>query len=325
MSRRRLSLFAAMSRRRLSAFAAVSRRRLPAFAAALTLLAACSPAGDARERIRVGVGSTHEQRVLAAVTALALDRAGMDPELRTDLGGTVGLRREAIGGGIDVFWDYTGAAWALGMGQQAPPADPGESYERVRRADEGSGLTWLQPSGANATLALFVRTADLPPENRPRGLAWLGAVLSRGGQRLCADSDFLRRRGGLEALAAAYGMDLERVAATAVPATEATAIKRAASGRCFAALATATSGEARRAGLVPVADELGVFPAFIVSPVARSDRVADVAELADVLEPVARVLDTDTLAGLNARAEAGERPEEIAADFLAAALPRTRQ
>ena len=217
-------------------------RRLLAALLGMVLLTSCSAGrDDDRPRVVVGAGSTTEQRVLAALTVLTLARAGLRAEVRDDLGGTVGLRREALAGGVDVFWDYTGAAWALGMGRQAPPSDPQASFERVRTADEDRGLTWLRPSSANATLALFVRTDDLPADERPNGLGWLGRQLGRSGRRLCADPDFIRRPGGLESLAAGYGMQLQRVNQTAVPARENDAIAEVAKGRCFAALATATA------------------------------------------------------------------------------------
>lgn len=292
------------------------RRWAAALLVGAVLVAACDRSdGGEGPRVVVGVGSTTEQRVLAALTVQALDAAGMAPEVRTDLGGTVGLRREALTGGIDVFWDYTGAAWALGMGQQAPPSDPQESFERVRRADQDNGLTWLDPSGANATLALFVRRDDLPAQDRPRGLPWLAGVLSSGEGTLCADPEFITRTGGLESLAVAYAIDVDRLTEAAVPAGEDEAIAAASSGRCFAALATATSGEARLAGLVPVVDDLMVFPAFVIAPVARSDRVAQIPGLAEALGQVTQRLDSEQLARMNAAAEDGEDPGDIAEEF----------
>jgi osmoprotectant transport system substrate-binding protein len=241
----------------------------------------------------------------------------MAPEIQSDLGGTVGLRREAIGGSIDVFWDYTGAAWALGMGQQAPPSDPEESFARVSRADEDNGLAWLSPSAANATLALFVRRGDLPPQGRPRGLAWLARELSAGQRHLCADGEFITRSGGLEALASAYAIDLERLTRMSIPASELAAIRGVASGRCFAGLATATSGQAVLAGLAPVTDDLMVFPAFTVAPVVRTERLEAVPAITDALATVTGALDTQSLARLNARVQQGEDPGEVAEEFLA--------
>lgn len=267
----------------------------------------------------LGVGSTTEQHVLAALTVVALDRAGIPTEVRTELGGTMGLRREAGRDAIDLFWDYTGAAWALGLGEHAPPADPNESYQRVRRADEDFGLEWLDPTTANATLALFVRTEDLPASTEPGGLTWLAGVLSGGEAALCADPDFIRRPGGLDALAEAYAIGRDRL--QLVGAAEELAIESVAAGDCFAGLATATSGQARLAGLHPVSDDLRLFPAFVIAPVARARALEQHEGLADALAPLVALLDTQSLALLNARVEEGDDPEDVAEDFFAATAP----
>ena len=296
---------------------AVMGQWLVAVSVLLALSGACvQPDQPDQPRIVVGVGSTTEQRVLAALTVAVLSDAGMATEVESDLGGTVGLRRAAISSDIDIFWDYTGAAWSLGMGQQAPPSDPEESFQRVSLADERNGLTWLPPSGANATLALFVRRGDLPPQDRPRGLSWLAGVLSAGDRHLCADAEFITRSGGLEALASAYAIDLERLTGASIAASEQAAIDGVASRRCFAALATATSGEARLKGLVPVTDDLMVFPAFTVAPVARTQRLEAVPELATVVETLTRTVDTAALAALNAQVENGRDPARVAEEFL---------
>lgn len=262
----------------------------------------------------IGAGSTDEQRVLAALTAQVLERSDVPVEIRPDLGGSRGLRRQALAAQIDLFWDYTGAAWTLGLREAAPPADPVESWERVRQADQDQGLRWLAASAANATFALVVREEDLPQAQARRSVGWLAGELSSGRHRLCADADFIARADGLPSLAAEYGIDT--VGMPVVAATEAEAIAAVRDGRCFAGLATATSGEAHAADLVPVADELRVFPAFVVAPVARSGSPADRPAVVEALRVVTGVLDTSTLARLNARAVAGQDPTVIATDFI---------
>lgn len=287
--------------------------RLGALLLAVALLAGgCD--GEETRPVVLGVGSTTEQQVLAALTVAALDEAGLTVEMRSDLGGTIRLRREALRGGIDVFWDYTGAAWALGMGEQAPPDDPGESFERVQRADEDRGLVWLGPTEANATLALFVRRNELPESG---GMTWLAGVLSSGEARLCADPDFVERPGGLDVLAEAYAIGRERLRVE--PADEEQAVAEVAAGRCFAGLATATSGLARSEGLAPVADDLQVFPAFVLAPVVREEALARHPEVEAALEPVIELLDTATLAELNAEVLEGADPEQLAGAALEAA------
>jgi osmoprotectant transport system substrate-binding protein len=298
----------------------VARRALAAAAGLLLVLVGCQTAQpeDAGPVVVVGVGSTAEQQILAALTVVAIGRVGITPEVRSDLGDTVSLRREAEQGGIDLFWDYTGAAWSLGLGQEFPPADPRESYERIAQADLDNGLVWLPATAANATLALFVRPEDLPPEPEPRGMSlWLAPILSSGQVRLCADPDFLQRPQGLAALAEVYSIDLNRLGL--VSAAEAEAVERAAAGECFAALATATSGHARALGLVRVADDRSppVYPpAFVVAPVARAG-VLEELDLAAALQPVIDRLDTEVLGALNAAVEEGADPGQLAEELLA--------
>jgi osmoprotectant transport system substrate-binding protein len=296
-------------------------KRWMALGVAVTALAAgCGPA-DATPALVIGVGSTDEQEVLAALAAEALRRADVPVEVRADLGGTLRLRRQALADEIDLFWDYTGAAWALGLGEAAPPADPIESWERVRQADMRHGLRWLEPTRANATLALVVRASDLPPPDTQRDLGWLASELSSGKRQLCADADFIARDGGLRALAEEYGID-----ATGLPTRPANAAEAVAAVRdrdCFAGLATATSGSARAAGLVPVEDVLRVFPAFVVAPVVRAESTADDPEVAAALRLVGEALDTATLAALNARVVEGEDPAAVASAFLTAVEERT--
>ena len=286
---------------------------------ALCLVLVGCTGSDPDTPIVVGFGPTVEQRVLAALTVEALQREGLAVDVRELEGQTTTLRRRARAGAIDLYWDYTGAAWALGLGERVPPAaDPLESYEQIRNADERIGLHWLTPTSANATLALFVRGEDLPPPDGDRSLAWLAGTLSSGGARLCADPEFLRSPAGLSALAVEYAINLDQVEQQ--PAAEEEAIASVAAGDCFAGLATATSGQAAVEGLVPVADVQSVFPAFVVAPVMPSENPVLRERVDAALAPVVRALDTPTLARLNAEVIAGGDPAAVAMSFIDAVM-----
>lgn len=300
---------------------ASARHRLPRWLVVVAVIAlavgglvsACAEAGAA-PRVVIAAGATAEQQLLAAIAHEAVRRAGVPVEVREGLGGTTGLRRQALADQVDLYWDYTGAAWTLGLRETAPPADPLESWERVREADADQGLRWLEASGANATFALVVRRADLPPSGGERGMGWLAGELSSGTRRLCADPDFLARADGLPSLAAEYGIDTDGMPRRA--ATEDEAVRAVRAGECFAGLTTATSGAARAADLVPVEDELRVFPAFVVAPVAREGSPADRSPVVEALRQVTAALDTPTLARLNAQVVGGQDPVDVAAQFL---------
>lgn len=285
-------------------------------AAAVGYTALAAPEEDA---VVVGVGGTTEQQVLAALTVEALESAGVPTRVVEESGGTTDLRVLALARDVDLYWDYTGAAWALGLRQQAPPAATRESFERVQQADAEQGLVWLGPTAANATLALFVRAGDLPAAPEERDLTWLSRELAGADRRLCADPDFVDRDQGLPALAAAYSIDLAQLETVRVD--EEGAVARVADGRCFAGLGTATSGLARAEGLVPVADELMVFPAFVVAPVVREGTLTSEPRVETALAPVVGLLGTDVLAELNAQVEGGAEPTDVAAAALGGGVP----
>ena len=294
-----------------------ARRRLVALGCTLALtlaLAACETAEPAPPvpEVVVGVGSTTEQTVLAALATVALEDAGFAVQVLDDLGGTRAVRGLATRSEIDVWWDETGAAWALGLRQQAPPADPVESYERVAEEDVGNGFTWLEPTAANATLAFLV-----PETQAALTLTDLSRTLSEGDRVLCAASDFVDRPEGLRGVAEVYSIDLD--ALTVRDADERQAIAGVAAGRCTAGLAAATSGAAAAAGLLPVQDDLGIFPAFVVAPVVRTEVLERHPRIARVLDPVAELLDTASLAGLAAQVDEGAESRAVAEGFLTAA------
>ena len=64
------------------------------------------------------------------------------------------------------------------------------------------------------------------------------------------------------------------------------------------------------------ADELGVFPAFVIAPVVREGSPADRRLVTAALERVSAALDTPTMARLNAQVAAGDDPSTVARGFL---------
>ncbi len=293
-------------------------RALPSLLAglltAVLLTVACTD-GSGRPEVRLGVGATVEQRALAGLTRVTLEELGLEVRVVPDIGDTVDVRAMMLDGDLDLYWDYTGAAWSLGLGRAQPSADPRESFEAVRAADVANGLRWYGPTQANATLALFVRAAERPADDAGT-MSWLAGQLATVPGGLCADEDFLNRPAGYAALADAYAIATTSV--STVAAGEAKAITSVASGECYAALATATSGTAVSAGLLPVIDDQGVFPAFVVAPVVREGGRADTEAITQALDEVSARIGTLDLAELNARVTAGEDPAEAAADLLGA-------
>lgn len=297
-----------------------------------SLLAGCRgggpgdrPSVDPAVTIRVGAWLQAEPQLLSATLAALLRADGLVAEV-VEFADARDARRALELEDVDVLPGYTGAAWLEVLERPDPPGNPATSFARVREADERRGLTWLRPRfeeggadtpPANATFAFFV----VGPPARDASLQTLSQLATRlaedPGARLCMDDEFVRRRDGREALFRAYGISAQRQDVAASPEDAVLAVRE---GECLAGLATTTDGSAWAAGLRPLADDLVVFPAFVLAPVVDQDAL-EVAGVARALAPFTAQLTSRLLARHNAAVLAGI-PVDRAAEDLAEVLRR---
>lgn len=259
--------------------------------------------------VRVGAGGDREAVLLAHVLADLL-RAHDIPVEIVSLGHARDVRQALELREVDVAPSYTGAVWLDDLKWADPPGDVVSSYERVAAADRRRGLIWLGASQANATFAFVVAG---PPS---RGAVLDGiddlalAVSTDPSARLCVDPDVAGRPDGLAEIARIYGFRDEVLAEQilAVPPEE--AVIGVTHGGCIAGLSTATDGRSWVAGLRPLHDRRGTFPAFAVGAVATERLVEERAEVVAALEAF-QELTTEMLASWNGRLVLGEPLEVV--------------
>jgi osmoprotectant transport system substrate-binding protein len=270
--------------------------------------------------VRVAGGPDAESTLLAHTMVATLARQGIEGEVVAF--GVARDARQAIElGEVDVRPAYTGEAWLEILGRADPPGDPRESFTAVRDHDERNGLLWLRPRfgegpdepPANATFAFVVTPTTTIAGVRT--MSQLAARLSEEPEaRVCVDREFGQRPDGLRAVLAAYSVRSDREFLAAGPQE---AVAGVVAGDCLAGLTTATDGAVWAAGLVPLADDLRVFPAFVPLPQLREEAVAERPAIRTAVAPMAAQLTTELLGGFNARILAGEPVEEAAADAAA--------
>jgi osmoprotectant transport system substrate-binding protein len=268
--------------------------------------------------VRVAGGPDAEATLLAHVLAAMLERSGMDAEV-VAFSSARDARQAIELGEVDLRPAYTGETWLETLGRADPPGDPRESYTAVRRHDEAEGLLWLRPrfgdgideAPANATFA-FVVAGPPAVDADLRTMSQLAARLSEQPEaRVCVDREFGSRPDGLRAVLAAYSVRSGREYLAADPQE---AVAGVLTGDCLTGLTTATDGAAWAAGLVPLVDDLRVFPAFVPLPQLRQDAVAARPEIRTAVAPMAAQMTTALLGGFNARVLRGEPLEQVAAD-----------
>jgi osmoprotectant transport system substrate-binding protein len=268
--------------------------------------------------VRVAGGPDAEAALLANVLVAMLTGNGIDAEV-VPFSSARDARQAIELGEVDLRPAYTGETWLETLGQADPPGDPRESFAAVRRHDEAEGLLWLRPrfgdgideAPANATFA-FVVAGPPAVDADLRTMSQLAARLSeQPDARVCVDREFGSRPDGLRAVLAAYSVRSGREYLAADPQE---AVAGVLAGDCVTGLTTATDGAAWAAGLVPLEDDLRVFPAFVPLPQLRQDAVTSRPEIRTAVAPMAAQLTTALLGGWNARVLRGEPLEEVAAE-----------
>jgi osmoprotectant transport system substrate-binding protein len=290
--------------------------------ALVPLFAGClAPSAVDAPVLRIGAGPDAESLLLAETAVVLLAARGIGSEV-VAFADARDSRRALELADVELRIGYTGESWLEVLGRPDPPGDAWRSITAVREHDLARGIVWLAPSGsgpgapglppANATFAFVVAgppsiDADL------RTVSQLAARLAeRPDARVCVDREFSERPDGLRAVLAAYSVRSDRPFVAADP-TE--AVLGVVEGACLAGLTTATDGLAWRAGLVPLVDDLAVFPAFVPLPQVRTDALALEPVLRAALAPLVGGLSTTELARANGRVALGEEPAIVAAEL----------
>jgi osmoprotectant transport system substrate-binding protein len=268
--------------------------------------------------VTVGGKEFTEQLVLCEVAAQALESAGASVDRSCGMSGTSSVRSALEGGGIDLYWEYTGTGWLTHLGESKIIDDPQQLYQQLDAEDtEQNGVTWLEPAPANNTYAVAVaeETAD------QLGLSTLSdyADVANGepeSASFCGAAEFFGRDDGWPGLQDAYGFQVPEgeVSELAAGAVYSSVDKRSpcAFGEVFA-----TDGRIAALGLTVLEDDKHFFPVYNPSVSIRADVLEENPDIEKVLAPVARALDDATLQKLNARVDVdGEAPEDVTKDWL---------
>ncbi|MCG5516497.1 MULTISPECIES: ABC transporter substrate-binding protein [unclassified Ectothiorhodospira] len=262
-----------------------------------------------------------EGAVLGQIILQRLEAGGIEVRDRLQLGGTSIVRGALNSGDIDIYPEYTGnGAFFFDMTDSDVWHDAGQAYATVRERDAENGLIWLTPADANNTWAMSVR-GDLARAHGLVTLEDLSRYLNDGGEfKLAASAEFVESEQALPAFQSAYGFKLRSDQLLVLSGGNTAATMRAAARQTSgvnAAMTYATDGGLQALDLVVLEDTLGVQPVYQPAPVVRQAVLEASPEIADLLEPVFRALDMETLQQLNGQvAVQGLSPQRVAADFL---------
>jgi len=275
---------------------------------------------QADEGVVIGSKEFTEQLILGQIAILALEYHGIPTVDETGLGGTVVVREAQERGDVDLFWEYTGTALITHLGFDEAITDPEECYRVVSETDlERNQLIWLDYTPFNNTYTIMMRQSD-SNELGIRTLSDLAAAINEGVDapspgvwNFATDHEYTIRDDGYPGLQELYGFEFEDVITMDLGITYG-ALR---DGDVVTAMGFATDGRIAAFELVNLVDDLNFHPVYNCSPVIRQDTLEEFPQIADILNPIARALDAETMSSLNMQVDIEERlPSEVAEEWL---------
>ncbi|WP_096439879.1 glycine betaine ABC transporter substrate-binding protein [Alteribacter populi] len=289
-------------------------------ATALLALAACgngeSEAGsDSKGDIVVGGKNFTEQYVLAKITSIYLQENGYNVEEAVNMGSEV-VREALENEQVDLYWEYTGTALVNYLGQE-PLSEDEEAYEVVKDMDlEENQIVWLDMADVNNTYTLMMRQED-SDKMGIHSMTDLASFINENPDELtfASDAEFATRSDGLPGAEEHYGFEFGSNNVNRMDAGLTYQALR--DGDVAVSMGFATDSRIKGFDLLNLEDDEDFFPAYNGAVTVREEILEEHPELEELLQPLAKSIDTETMTEMNYQVDIEQRNEsEVAREWL---------
>lgn len=264
----------------------------------------------------VGGKNFDEQLVLCHVTVAALESAGGAVTDRCNIGGTDVNRQALLSGDINIYWDYTGTAWASFFKETERIPDDNELYRRVAERDlQENQLVWLEKADFNNTYAFAVNGQKAQEANLNSMTDMANFIKSGQPGTVCVETEYNSRDDGLRGAQEAYGFEIPQ---DRLQVLDSGVIYEATNrGDCTFGLVFTTDGRIPGLGLKVLEDDKKYHVTYNAAPIIRKEVYDANPAVREVLAPIAGALDYNTMLDLNGKVSSyGQDPREVARTWL---------
>ncbi|WP_435317206.1 glycine betaine ABC transporter substrate-binding protein [Haloarchaeobius sp. TZWSO28] len=276
-------------------------------AAGLTSLAGCSAilgggGGGGSGTVTVSSKQFTEQEVLGYLAVEAL-KANTDANVQDEvgLGGSVTNFEALKSGQTDLYWEYTGTAWAT-----LPPkhskviTDPEEIYSKVQSEFESEyDITLLDRAPFNNTYVLIVREQwanDNGIESISDYVSW---AQNNTDHTMVMNAEFQERDDGWPGLVEHYGFGDTADQLTVKNVGSSLTYEVVGEGEATIGMGFNTNPKILKFDLQSLEDDKGFFPVYNPAPMVDQAVVEENPSIEEPLNEVANSLSTETIRGLN--------------------------
>jgi len=270
--------------------------------------------GDDRKSLRVGSKPFAESMILAEMIAQMAENAGIPVERSIPFGLTPKIMEAVKQNVLDVYPEYNGTSLTF-LGQ-APTSDGKASTAAVSALFKPLGLELTSKFGFSNDYAM-VMTTERAAELGVRTVQDLTRLSSVA---YAVDEDFVQRPAdGLQQMNRRYGITGAKTTTCPVGTEGKDKIVSALlDGSADVGELFMTDGQIAEYNLVVLEDNLGFFPVYEVAPLVRSDALASLSGLREVLEKLGGKITPAEMQAMNKAVDLdAQSAATVAATFLA--------
>lgn len=261
-------------------------------------------------RVVVGSKDFTESAILGEIVAQMLESRGVIVQRDFELGGN--LPHDALlAGRLDLYPEYTGTAYTAIL-KHPPVTDPRAVYDQVKKEyAEKFNVVVSEPLGFENTFAILVRGADA---RRLKLKTISDALPYARNWRAGFGQDFMPRADGYPGLAKAYGLKFAEQPREMDLSLTYIALS---SGQVDLIAGNSTEGRIAALDLFQLEDDRHYFPPYEAVYLVRSDSLARVPALSEVLGKLASAISTEEMRQLNHEVDANKRGQaEVVREWL---------
>ncbi|MDQ4038276.1 MAG: glycine/betaine ABC transporter substrate-binding protein [Actinomycetota bacterium] len=261
--------------------------------------------------LTVGAKEFTESKVLAQITAQALENAGATVD-DSSLSGSATVREALEAGEIDMYWEYTGTGWVNILGNDTTDV-PDDLFAAVAEADAANEIAWLEAAPMNDTYAIAVQSA-FAEENDLTTMSDAAAYIQENPDEatICAASEFLNRDDGLPGLQTTYEIEFSEVVELDLGL-----IYTQVGDTCNFGEVFSTDGRILANELTVLEDDLEFFVPYNAALTLRQETLDEFPAIEEIMGPISEALTNEEITALNAAVDVdGETEEDVATQWL---------
>lgn len=291
-------------------------------AAGLASLAGCSSVlGGGGSAVKVGSKQFTEQELLGYMAYESL-QANTDVKVVNEvgLGGTTTNFRAVKNDEIDLYWEYTGTAWAT-----LPPkhdkviTDPKKIYNKVdEEFNEQHNLDFLQRAPFNNTYVL-IANPNWVEKTGVKTISDFAEYVKNGNTdfTVVLNAEFEKRSDGWPGLAKHYGFDGALSDIEVKNVSSGLTYQTVGQGDAQVGVGFNTNPKIVKFDLEVLKDDKTFFPVYNPAPLVNKDALKSNPSIKEPLNAIGPKLSTDQIRNLNKQVSiGGADAQKVAREFL---------